>query len=170
MQQVQLVVDAPRCGKRHGNIWQSGSYLIVWPCLGDSRTLYAFFSFFLHRLRRMERITNKHPLLSSHYEPQKKRGERGERGMRGWGSRGTRRWQKTEPGYFPFITKVLTRQNCRLMRWDRANTNECQPPPNLFCLQTGTICDCMLIIILFHLHPFDYLLHVLYWKVDRLNR
>lgn len=43
MQQVQLVVDAPRCGARRGNIWQTIYQLSVCSLdrawLGDKRVL-----------------------------------------------------------------------------------------------------------------------------------
>lgn len=134
---------------------QSGSCLIVWPrqkLTGwQQHTVRCF-----HRLRRVERITNKRHSLSSHYKLQEKTG--GEAGKE-WGGGG-----KQNQGILLHITKVCARQFSRLMRWDRANTNEYQPLPNLFCLQMGTICDCMLIIILYCPHLFGHLLHVPHWK------
>lgn len=53
------------------------------------------------------------------------------------------------------ITKV------RATQYSESDTNDYQPPSNLFCLRTGTICDCMLIITLCHLPVLGYLLRVL---------
>lgn len=134
---------------------QSGSCLIVWPrrkLIGwqwHAAHLFFFF-FFLHRLRSVEKN-----ITVPHYPAITSPGKRGEGGC--VGGRGVRNQNQI---ILFHITKVWARQYSRLMRWDRAYTNDCQQLPNLFWLQTGTICDCMLVIISYHLHLFGYLLHV----------
>lgn len=132
---------------------QSGSCLIVWPRQKLTRwQQHAVGFFFSHRLRMVKRITNNCPSLSSHYNSQEK-GKRGE-------------WVGVEIAenrtrLFSFTSQRFEPDNTLGYKWDGVNTNEYQPPSNLFCLQTGTSCDCMLIIVLCHLPLLGYLLHVL---------
>lgn len=150
MQHVQLVSDAPRWATRHGNIWQT-----VWQlsdCVAQTEADWMTAALCTSTdWGGVERITNKRPSLSSHYKPQEKRGRGSE-----WGGNRTRLFSST--------SQRSDRQYSRLMRWDRANTNEYQPQPNLFCLRLETICDCMLIIILSCLRLLAYLVHVARWK------
>lgn len=87
MQWVQLAADAPRCDTCHGNIWQT-----IWQlsnCVPQSEAdwmtaaRHGLCFFPVPRLKRVERITNKCPPLSSHYKPR----EGGGQGLRGGGGR-----------------------------------------------------------------------------------
>lgn len=126
---------------------QSGICVIVWPrqmLIGRQHHDTAhYFYLFSSRLRRVERITNKLHSLSPHY---KLWGEKG--GARGEYEGGGRKQNQV---ILLHITEVWAGKYS-----NRANANEYQLRPNLFSLQTRTICDCVLVIISYRSFLFSF--------------